>query len=1214
MSKSSSIDTSIEMPISARRTESLDAPDILKLVSSDTGKMFGRVNIAHMIEKSSLAVTLVDENNSIVGHAAFYDFPNWNVGKGDHWMSWMKSNFLSENNDPINTLFLHYYVSKEMFSEGIISEILRTVFYAVPLLHFIILLVPSDIEIGTTLGKVFEPMNKTSTFDAKYNGYICHRHNHCPVLYVREARIEDHDDLMPIFEKHTKSLTEIYGDYFLAELIEAQDESNKCIVADVDGTAVGFMSISTKINTAILKENFELDVFNHFIKKVERKIVVEPERIESKEECNPDGTVSVAPSSEGILSPDTLPSESPSMKVLSPVKSRMSKMSLKSTSDSPTPLKKKEDKKEKEVEYRTEEFDIESVFCIQLFIIDEQYEARSIDFLPAIFDLFKDKDFVIMTVPHNVPVFPLLYVFQRISPKYTSMLPQELYSFHRHGLLKSFNVRPCRMGHTNLISNLVEDIRGKECIMEDVRMYNEYRQDKDGIQLYVFVAEVLGQVVGVCILRDEKNIDYIRSHYNIEDFVYFQLHETKEHAHLYHLVLNPTFQQYSKYFLKEVLYLSKKTCLYYPIYPDSSMQVGKNYSLVTCLSDLVAISARRQIIYPLDDLEDNKPINEVIANKEPYALYHINRKLTLEPKVVINIRIVVVGASDVGIAALQTLAFCPHICFNNLTLVSDVDIFNSPTGFDDVRNSFMPQSLNYNSTQQALISLSTWVNFVNGKMTKIDRKNRYLVINGSQKIPFDQLLLCTGRQFHTSAPTGANINNLTTTFEALETIGGYVKQVHHGFTPNNIFTINSAKDCLQATNWVQNSMDTDLVIVYGSTLEAYTCINGLLSSGVPGTCIHHVHPPFTAPSCFNDPYIEQTIEEVLEREGVHTYHGYTLAQWNSGEKDLELKVATFTSDNKPLTLECEAFFCFQNKSINYNAFKAINDSCLIFDGKLVIDSKFHSNDSDIHAAGPLTKYALRYYTDQWSHANYNSKEIGTKLAESLLELFDPTLNNVEINSDDENLVPKYKKAKSLLCKLPGGYNFFQMWKPCIPTTLESLKNDPDYGQDLITGNLPDNKEKGYFRLHLNEFKAVQDVTCLTKNTIDVSNLLFLYGMHERYLNNMLQRHDEGLIDDLYSYFRQSWCLGIFHDRFRDFRSEVREILDSSSKPDHASLEERVRRVILEDGIPLAEQKSKLKDVFMGDDESYKKTIEERLNCFLNYNKYHLPMYARPHML
>lgn len=40
-----------------------------------------------------------------------------------------------------------------------------------------------------------------------------------------------------------------------------------------------------------------------------------------------------------------------------------------------------------------------------------------------------------------------------------------------------------------------------------------------------------------------------------------------------------------------------------------------------------------------------------------YSLNHINRKLLLESRAAINTRIVVVGASDVGISFLETLVF-----------------------------------------------------------------------------------------------------------------------------------------------------------------------------------------------------------------------------------------------------------------------------------------------------------------------------------------------------------------------------------------------------------------------------------------------------------------------------------------------------------------------------------------------------------------------------
>ena len=44
-------------------------------------------------------------------------------------------------------------------------------------------------------------------------------------------------------------------------------------------------------------------------------------------------------------------------------------------------------------------------------------------------------------------------------------------------------------------------------------------------------------------------------------------------------------------------------------------------------------SARRQVVYPPERLGVNSPLAEVLQEREPFSLLHINRKLTLEPKV-----------------------------------------------------------------------------------------------------------------------------------------------------------------------------------------------------------------------------------------------------------------------------------------------------------------------------------------------------------------------------------------------------------------------------------------------------------------------------------------------------------------------------------------------------------------------------------------------------
>ena len=52
------------------------------------------------------------------------------------------------------------------------------------------------------------------------------------------------------------------GEYFLAELIESQDSFHQTIVAEVNGQAIGFMSITSEVDVEFLNECYQLESFH----------------------------------------------------------------------------------------------------------------------------------------------------------------------------------------------------------------------------------------------------------------------------------------------------------------------------------------------------------------------------------------------------------------------------------------------------------------------------------------------------------------------------------------------------------------------------------------------------------------------------------------------------------------------------------------------------------------------------------------------------------------------------------------------------------------------------------------------------------------------------------------------------------------------------------------------------------------------------------------
>ncbi|XP_075562847.1 cilia- and flagella-associated protein 61 [Pelecanus crispus] len=1177
--------------VSARRTESRDVSDIIGLFSYFTEALFGRIDVMYLLEKSNLALTLCNEKNEVIAHAVFLDYPNWNITDQSDWESFLQENYINNKCTPLNTLFMHLFVAKEEYVAGCSQEILRRAFITVPELQFILLFIPADENLEPDMGNVFEKMTTApgSVADANFTLFVCPRHWYLPQLYVRKARLEDYDDLLPIWTRQSETLKETYSEYFLADLIECQDEENQAVVCEDGDTAVGFMSLCSQVNVSLFQECFDLGPFHGLCKPHPEDVLKMPQKPSIQEDEDKSNQTSQETESVSSRNFEHIHDQDAAVQKDGAITVPHTDLLLddvtgKDFKASATPLLETE-----EDAFHPVYKGASNAFCIRLFCIDEQHETRSLDFLHYVFKLFPDKDFCVILVPHHIPEFPLIQSFVRAVPFCTSKLAHELYVFHRAGLLKSFNVRKATTNDLLGVKMLIKTLSLNESILNDLKIFTLARRDPDGTPVQAFIAEVLDQIVGISVIRDEMDIEYIRSHYNIEDFIHFNHHQQEEHGHLYHFVLNPIFRHYTKHFLKEILRLAHKSALYYPIYPqyvEGKFQNPCAHSLTSALHYMVPVRPRRQIVYPLEELGINAPSEQVSKDQLSYSLNHINRKLVLESKASINTRIVVVGASDVGISFLETLIFCPHLKFNNVTLISIRGLPGKDLPGSKHRR-FLINSHCFNDEDYAQMSLCSWVNVVVGKMTGINRAAKYVVVSKEKKVPYDYLVLCTGQKYQVLSPTGADISKLPTNREVISKW----PQRHTGRVPSNHFTLNDDQDCLKAMHWLkENAVNSEgNIIVYGNTIDIYTTVETLLSLGIDGSRIHLVQPPLSSNvTCLNNNEIESAVQEALSKAGVSVYDDSILAQWNEGDDPDLITCAAFTTNTKPFKLQCSAFFSFAYRTVDYETFKAINDACLVFDGRLVIDTEFRTNDVSIRAAGPLTKYSRRYYVGEWTHSNFNSKEIGFELAASLLHLFDPTPKPFSKPPEDtDRLIPMYKGCKIKEGVLPGGYNYLHISKPEIPIRLDLELALCDHGMDIITGEA---RHGNYFRMHINKYSMVDSITCFSKEPFPVSNYICLYGQHERLLNDLHYRWNEGQITDLYSYFREPWSMAIYHDRFIDLKKELRQILISEQVP----------------GLPAAGQPPP-------------RDPEERSPCppplrepvrrYLSRHRAHLPMYA-----
>ena len=89
-----------------------------------------------------------------------------------------------------------------------------------------------------------------------------------PFIEIRLAKQEDHDDLADVFNSQSETITEAYGEYFIAELIASSNKSdtNKALVAQVKDKAVGLMGLTKDVDLKLLHKCFDLDSFDNLLK------------------------------------------------------------------------------------------------------------------------------------------------------------------------------------------------------------------------------------------------------------------------------------------------------------------------------------------------------------------------------------------------------------------------------------------------------------------------------------------------------------------------------------------------------------------------------------------------------------------------------------------------------------------------------------------------------------------------------------------------------------------------------------------------------------------------------------------------------------------------------------------------------------------------------------------------------------------------------------
>ena len=233
-------------------------------------------------------------------------------------------------------------------------------------------------------------------------------------------------------------------------------------------------------------------------------------------------------------------------------------------------------------------------------------------------------------------------------------------------------------------------------------------------------------------------------------------------------------------------------------------------------------------------------------------------------------------------------------------------------------------------------------------------------------------------------------------------------------------------------------------------------------------------------------------------------------------------------------------------------------SFLVYDGGIVIDELFRTNDTKIFAAGPITQFSRLYRVKDDGNI-ISQTEYGNQIGAVILRYADP-LDKFEepppiVGSDDvKNLVqvkgpqsvPKFSTRRAEMYQLPGNRIFYRNGFPSGKfRSLETMNNGAT------------------IRFFIDGAGFIQAFEYLGDADSDIFNWMKFIGFPGVLLNNMIERYDAKMISDFKAFFNEQWCEALLHDRFPKFFEALHRELVQLEEIDKPEVHNEIRQALLQ---------------------------------------------------
>ena len=1351
--------------------------------------IFGPFNYSTIIEFNHLSIlaTCGEGEDSATGFVSINDSVS-----GDH------SSYdavIEELNDYLpavrltNTMFLNFWAVEERsakYKGDVGVQMIKKLLAVCPDLDYLIWLCPRTVKLTDYQKKTFAEVECSATHISDSSIFknarvlVLRRDQYLPRLLVREAVVEDNDDLLPILRKCHPTIMQEKDSYFLANLIQSRDEGNKFYVGLKADAVVGMLTTSQDVNVNLIKTIFDVDTVSDIILRREPKaeppiqkiaiigdfrsmpedylagvaerlrcICVDASQLESNSRSGEseetagglhllDQTIAelvedfkashsnVPPTSciikgfprteadvkavlatHGFL--DFVVEATSSVEVGAALEldaeedaafvahmdaAEILRGMYHSEDDSTLMLRhhlqwatisRQHDDitstlhhelwgvvslRESELigvrglQEHEEDLFYSNAFAITMFCTETEFDGQASDMLRVAFEDYAHLDYCLCMVPNSAPVLPLLELMTSVKLRPGTSFNQSLYVMRKEALMAREALRVVRLSDA-LLDPLVGFLGPLDGEREELMKVAECALKlndtslKDNPQDTGFVVLFDQEVVGfVALSRKAVNNDDItrlRAAYELDGFVDYERHRSKQQTAITQWVLSPVFSRWSRFIFREIMRQNEKTVLYF--------QGLKGTPPATeVVEDMIPVSTRRRA----QGCKGKRSIDSTGVENGP--LFIITKNRVSLPKRTVNSRIVVVGGTNYAYSLLEVMCMSPDLTFSNVIVVTEragtafaVDDYLGGAGHGRMGGSEFSGCLSLQDTEDPMdavihsLGLPFKATLVRGHLTDIDRDNRSIVVSDELAVEYDVLVIASPCQ-----------DNTVKTFPAS-------KGLHPTLLMDRgIFGLGNPSADERALKWVfkhclgvaadgaavpvsptrrgsdrsQQPYEGGGVVIYGHGIDVLVAAGALMKHAVPAVMITVVMPD-AALAEIGHGMINESIHLALRDSGVAVYMGHVIRdiqmagnnngavtgiklesciapaadvddESSAGGNSESKRPKAGDADNQPVpfSLPCKALICCGQKQCDADVFAAINESGLVYDGGVVVDQRFRTVDRHIYAVGSYSRFS-RCYKEAIPHHRFNSRELGAFVGRAIIESqLAPEVSvavdaPITVGSSNARIrlsppapassLPPFALSRTVCANLPGKLTL-------LVSGLPSAGPSRDV-QPLITG------EPGIDMvcvLKLDYLGVVTELVYVGTSEVEEQNLSCVVGLHESYLGSALHSFEQGIVQHWTEFFRQDWTGTIYHDKLwdliRDLRSSVltdkgmlmvlEKVFDIAASTDDDQVVAAARRKIIGDRCTNVEDVTKL-------------IAESRSMEFLKHHKHTLTSYFVP---